>query len=61
VNGEKTVFVWDGEQLELELSWGGRVQRRNDRGCGGNLVYSDRGEDHDSGREDGKLYQYHHE
>ena len=60
VNGEKTVFVWDGDQLVLELSGGGRVQRRyirgNDRGYGGNLVYSDRGEDNASGREDGKLY-----
>ena len=32
------------------------MQRRNDRGCGGNLVYSDRGEEHASGSEDGKLF-----
>ena len=28
VNGEKTVFVWDGNQLVMELSESGRVQKR---------------------------------
>ncbi len=48
------------DQLVLELSEGGKVKKRyirgNDRGYGSNLVYSDRGEDNASGREDGKLY-----
>ena len=48
VNGEKTFFVWDGDQLVMELSESGRVQKRyirgNDRGYGSNLVYSDKGE-----------------
>ncbi len=60
VNGEKTVFVWDGDQLVMELSEGGKVKKRyirgNDRGYGSNLVYSGRGEDRASGREDGKLF-----
>ena len=28
VNGEKTVFVWDGDQLVMELSDSGKVQKR---------------------------------
>lgn len=47
VNGEKTVFVWDGDQLVMELSGRGKVQKRyvrgNDRGYGSNLVYTDKG------------------
>ncbi len=47
VNGEKTVFVWDGDQLVMELSGSGKVQKRyirgNDRGYGSNLVYADKG------------------
>ena len=48
VNGEKTVFVWDGDHLVMELSDSGKVQKRyicgNDRGYGSNLVYADKGE-----------------
>ncbi len=48
VNGEKTIFVWDGDQVVMELSKGGNVQKRyirgNDRGYGSNLVYADNGE-----------------
>ena len=43
VNGEKTVFVWDGDQLVMELSEGGKVQKRYIRG--NDLVYADRGTD----------------
>lgn len=43
VNGEKTVFVWDGDQLVMELSEGGKVQKRYIRG--NDLVYSDKGTD----------------
>ena len=47
VNGEKTVFVWDGDQLVMELSESGKVQKRyirgNDRGYDSNLVYADKG------------------
>ncbi len=49
VNGEKTVFVWDEDQLVMELSGSGKVQKRyirgNDRGYGSNLVYADKGTD----------------
>lgn len=41
VNGEKTVFVWDGDQLVMELSEGGKVQKRYIRG--NDLVYADKG------------------
>ena len=54
VNGEKTVFVWDGDQLVMELFEGGKVKKRYIRG--NDLVYSDRGEDRASGSEDGKLF-----
>ena len=47
VNGKKTTFVWDGDQLVMELDAGGKVQKRyirgNDRGYGSNLVYADKG------------------
>ena len=42
VNGEKTVFVWDGDQLVMELSDSGKVQKRYI--CGNDLVYADQGE-----------------
>ena len=42
VNGEKTVFVWDGDQLVMELSESGKVQKRYIRG--NDLVYADKGE-----------------
>ena len=42
VNGEKTVYVWDGEQVVMELSKGGAVQKRYIRG--NDLVYADKGE-----------------
>lgn len=41
VNGEKTVFVWNGDQLVLELSESGKVQKRYIRG--NDLVYADKG------------------
>ncbi len=43
VNGEKTVFVWDGDQLVLELSESGKVQKRYIRG--NDLIYADKGTD----------------
>ena len=42
VNGEKTVFVWDGDQLVMELSKDGKVQKRYVRGI--DLVYADKGD-----------------
>ena len=42
VNGEKTVYVWDGDQMVMELSKGGAVQKRYIRG--NDLVYADKGE-----------------
>ena len=42
VNGEKTVFVWDGDQVVMELSEGGKVQKRYIRG--NDLVFADGGE-----------------
>ena len=42
VNGERTVFVWDGDQLVMELSESGKVQKRYIRG--NDLVYADKGE-----------------
>lgn len=42
VNGEKTVFVWDDDQVVMELSKGGTVQKRYIRG--NDLVYADKGE-----------------
>ena len=42
VNGEKTVFVWDGDQLVMELSESGKVQKRYIRG--NDLIYADKGE-----------------
>ena len=42
VNGEKTIFVWDGDQVVMELSKGGTVQNRYIRG--NDLVFADRGE-----------------
>lgn len=43
VNGEKTVYVWDGDQLVLELSGSGKIQNRYIRGV--DLIYADRGKD----------------
>ena len=42
VNGEKTVYVWDGDQVVMELSKGGAVQKRYI--SGNDLVYADKGE-----------------
>ena len=42
VNGEKTIYVWDGDQVVMELSKGGAVQKRYIRG--NDLVYADKGE-----------------
>jgi len=41
VNGEKTVFVWDGDQVVMELSESGKVQKRYIRG--NDLVLTDEG------------------
>ncbi len=38
----KSVFVWDGDQVVMELSEGGKVQKRYIRG--NDLVYADKGE-----------------
>lgn len=42
VNGEKTVFVWDGDQVVMELSESGKVKKRYVRG--NDLVFVDKGE-----------------
>ena len=42
VNGEKTIYVWDGDQVVMELSKGGAVQKRYIRG--NDLVCADKGE-----------------
>ncbi len=47
VNGEKTVFVWDGDQLVMELSASGKVKRRYIRG--NDLICTDNGDDSTSG------------
>ena len=49
VNGKKTVFVWDGDQLVMELSESGKVQKRYIRGK--DLVY-DCGEYYDKETEE---------
>ncbi len=54
VNGEKTVFVWDGDQLVMELSEGGKVQKRYIRG--NDLVYTDKGNGNASGEAYEKQY-----
>ena len=41
VNGEKTVYVWDGDQLVLELKADGKVKKRYVRG--NDLVFADKG------------------
>lgn len=54
VNGEKTVFVWDGDQLVMELSEGGKVKKRYIRG--NDLVCTDKGEDAATGKAQGRQY-----
>ena len=51
VNREKTVFVWDGDEVVMELSSGGKVRKRYIRG--NDLVYADQGD----GTEATVLYQ----
>ena len=41
VNGEKTTYVWDGDQIVMELDAKGNVKKRYIRGQ--NLVYTDKG------------------
>lgn len=41
VNGKKTLYVWDGDQLVMELDTKGNVKRRYVRGQ--NLAYTDEG------------------
>ncbi len=54
VNGTKTVFVWDGDQLVMELSEGGKVQKRYIRGK--DLVYTDKGIDNTTQEASDKWY-----
>ena len=54
VNGEKTVFVWDGDEIVMELSDSGKVQKRYIRG--NDLVYADKGEYNASGEASEKEY-----
>ncbi len=54
VNGERTVFVWDGDQLVMELSAGGKVKKRYI--CGNDLILSDKGTENASGEASGKQY-----
>lgn len=48
VNGEVTTYVWNGDQIVLELNKKGNVKKRyirgNDQGYGSNLIYTDEGE-----------------
>ena len=41
VNGKKTTFVWDGDQLVMELDASGKVQKRYIRG--NDLIFADKG------------------
>lgn len=43
VNGEKTVFVWNGDKLVMELSESGKVQKRYIHG--NDLIYAEKGTD----------------
>ncbi len=54
VNGEKTVFVWDGDQLVMELTKSGKVKKRYIRG--NDLIFADKGTDNASGEASGKQY-----
>ncbi len=54
VNGEKTVFVWDDDQIVMELSAGGKVKKRYIRG--NDLIFADRGAENVSGEASGKQY-----
>ena len=54
VNGEKTVYVWDGDEIVMELSDSGKVQKRYIRG--NDLIYADQGEDNASGEASEKEY-----
>ena len=54
VNGEKTVFVWDGDQVVMELSAGGKVKKRYIRG--NDLIYADKGAENASGETSDKQY-----
>ncbi len=54
VNGEKTVFVWDGDQVVMELSGSGKVQKRYIRG--NDLILSDKGADNTSKEVSQKQY-----
>ena len=54
VNGEKTVFVWDGDQLVLELSESGKIQKRYI--SGNDLVYVEKGTDDNSSKFEEKQY-----
>ena len=54
VNGEKTVFVWDGDQLVMELTKSGKVKKRYIRGS--DLILSDKGTENASGKASEKQY-----
>ncbi len=54
VNGETTIFVWDGDQLVMELTKSGKVKKRYIRG--NDLIFADKGTDNASGEASGKQY-----
>ena len=41
VNGKKTIYIWDGDQLAMEITESGKVIHRYVRGS--SLIYSDKG------------------
>ena len=54
VNGERTVFVWDGDQLVMELTKSGKAKKRYIRG--NDLIFADKGTENASGEASGKQY-----
>ena len=54
VNGETTIFVWDGDQLVMELTKSGKVKKRYIRG--NDLIFADKGTENASGEASGKQY-----
>ncbi len=54
VNGERTVFVWDGDQVVMELTKNGKVKKRYIRG--NDLIFADKGTENASGEASGKQY-----
>ena len=54
VNGERTVFVWDGDQVVMELTKSGKAKKRYIRG--NDLIFADKGTENASGEASGKQY-----